>query len=131
MRILLVLLIMLPSLASAQKEIELKRRYFGSYEGIVPAYKLGTALDVVDVEESVIQIILNKGEISVTVGNRKIYGTYEVMFQADKYYLLDASMNGQLVNERILVYKRGKRIARDGLYPQPVSTMKKVKRFNK
>lgn len=130
MRILVVLLIMLPTLVSAQKEIELKRRYFGKYQGIVPTYKLGSAINVVDVEESTIQIILTKGEIAVTVGNRKVYGTYEVMFQADKYFLLDAKMTGQLVNERILVYKRGKRISRDGLYPQPVTNMKKVKKFS-
>ena len=129
MRLLLVLLIMLPSLVSAQKEIELKRRYFGNYEGKVASYKMGSAINVVDVDESTIQIILAKDQIAVTVGNRKIYGTYEVMFEADKYYLLDAKMNGQIVNERILVYKRGRRISRDGLYPQPVSNMKKVRRF--
>ena len=125
-----MLLIMLPTLVSAQKEIELKRRYFGKYQGIVSSYKLGSAINLVDVDESTIQIILTKGEIAVTVGNRKVYGPYEVMFQADKYFLLDAKMTGQLVNERILVYKRGRRISRDGLYPQPVSNMKKVKKFS-
>lgn len=125
-----MLLVMLPTLVSAQKEIQLKRKYFGNYQGIVPSYTLGSAINVVDVEESTIQIILTKGEIAVTVGNRKMYGTYEVMFQADKYFLLDAKMTGQLVNERILVYKRGKRISRDGLYPQPVTNMKKVKKFS-
>jgi len=130
MRIFVVLLIMLPTLVSAQKEIALKRKYFGKYQGIVPSYKLGSAINLVDVDESTIQITLTKGEIAVTVGSRKSYGTYEVMFQADKYFLLDAKMTGQLVNERILVYKRGRRISRDGLYPQPVSNMKKVKKFS-
>jgi hypothetical protein len=40
---------------------------------------------------------------------------------------LDCRMDGQLAGERIVVYNRGKRISRDGLFPQPSSFLDRVK----
>jgi len=36
-------------------------------------------------------------------------------------------MDGQLAGERIVVYKKGKKISRDGLYPQPNAFLYKRK----
>jgi hypothetical protein len=36
-------------------------------------------------------------------------------------------MEGQLAGERIVVYKHGKKISREGLYPQPNTFLFKVK----
>ena len=51
-----------------------------------------------------------------------------VMFEAQKYFLLDVKIEGQLATERIMVYKRGKKLSRDGMYPQPVTELRKKKR---
>lgn len=123
----MLIVFILPLSVSAQEQIDLKRKYFGKYQGTIPSYKMGSSLDVIDVGETAIYVTIAKDEIAVTIGNRKLYGTYEVMFMAKKYYLLDAKIKGQLANERILVYKRGRRISRDGLYPQPVTELNKFK----
>lgn len=127
MKWLIILLVSLPLVASAQKEITLKRKYLGKYEGIVPAYSMGSALEVVDVDQTVITVTIGKEFIYTTIGERKLQGKYVIMFEADNYFLLDATMTGQLANERILIYKRGKKIARDGMYPQPLADLKKTR----
>ena len=128
MKWMIVLLLILPFGLNAQKEIKLKRRYLAKYEGTVPAYSMGSALEVVDVDETTITITIGRKFIYTTIGDRKLQGTYVVMFEADTYYLLDATMSGQMANERILVYKRGKKISRDGMYPQPLADLKKKRK---
>lgn len=123
----ITILFLVPALAFSQKEVKLKKRYFGKYKGTVSSYKIDTGTEVLAVGESAIYINLAKEQISVTVGKHKMYGTYTVMFEADKYYLLDATIDGQIATERIMVYKRGRKIARDGMYPQPVTELKKYK----
>lgn len=121
------ILILAPVMAFSQKEIKLKKRYFGKYKGTVSSYKIDTGNEVLTVSESAIYVTIAKDQISVTVGKNKMYGNYTVMFEAKKYYLLDANIDGQLATERIMVYKRGRKIARDGMYPQPVTELKKFK----
>lgn len=129
MRTLVFTLFIIISWSSfAQDEIELKRRYLGSYKGTIPSYTVESELKEVEVASSPILIHIEKEGITVTIGSRTIQGTYKVMFKADKYYLLDATMEGELVNEKILVYRRGKKLSRDGMYPQPVTELKKFKR---
>lgn len=123
--LLLTLLFVLPLSAFSQKEIKLKKNYFGKYKGVIPAYKMNANNEIVEVGETAIYIDIFKEQIMVKVGNNVRYGTYEVMFKADKYFLLDATIEGQLATERIMVYKRGKKIARDGMFPQPVTALER------
>lgn len=126
MRITLIILFLVSCFFGyGQEEIELKKRYLGSYKGTIPAYQVTVDLSIVEVSETPIYVHLMKDEITVTIGNRTLTGTYTVMFKANDYYLLDATMEGQLATERILVYKRGKHISRDGMYPQPVTELNK------
>jgi hypothetical protein len=106
-----------------QKDLELKRKYFGKYKGTVPSYTIDNGATLVTVSESAIYIDLFKDYITIKVGNHIMNGTYFVLFEAKDYFLVDAKIEGQLATERILVYKSGKRIGRDGMYPQPVSTL--------
>lgn len=128
MKWLIVFLLIVPFASNAQKKIKLKRKYMAKYEGTVPAYSMGSALEIVDVDETPITVTIGKEFIYTTIGERKLQGTYVVMFEADTYYLLDATMMGQSAHERILVYKRGKRISRDGMYPQPLADLKKKRK---
>jgi hypothetical protein len=128
MKWMIVLVLVFPFALNAQKEIKLKRKYLAKYEGVVPAYSIGSALEIVDVDETPITVTIGKEVIYTTIGERKLQGTYTIMFEADTYYLLDATMTGQLANERILIYKRGKKISRDGMYPQPLADLKKKRK---
>jgi hypothetical protein len=126
-KLLIIVLLCLPVMASAQKAISLKKKFFGSYKGTIPSYKMDTGDDVVDVSSSAIYIEITKEDMTIAIGNNALHGTYKVMFMAKTYYLLDVKIDGQLASERIMVYKRGKKLSRDGMYPQPVAELKKYK----
>ncbi len=128
MKWMIVLFLTFPFVLSAQKEIKLKRKYIAKYVGVIPSYSMGSSLEIVDVDETPITITIGKEFIYTTIGSRKLQGTYVILFEADTYYLLDATMTGQLANERIIVYKRGKKISRDGMYPQPLADLKKKRK---
>tara|TARA_R110002072_G_scaffold266303_1_gene425175 strand:- start:20583 stop:20927 length:345 start_codon:yes stop_codon:yes gene_type:complete len=114
-------------MVSAQKEIQLKRKYFGKYKGEIAGYNIDTGEKIMRVSSSAIYIEISKNEISITIGNNKLKGSYEVMFKAQTYFLVDAEIEGQLATERIIIYKRGRKVARDGMFPQPVTQLKKYK----
>lgn len=120
--------ILFVSLSWSQKEISLKRKYFGKYKGIVSSYTYKEANKLIEVSETTIYVDLFKEEIRIKIGANEMTGSYVVMFEANDYYLVDAKMEGSIVTERIIVYKKGKRIGRDGIYPQPVSELTRYAR---
>lgn len=97
----------------------IKRKYYGTYEGQINGYKFDAGDKLVEVNPIPIQIEINVGYLTIQIGKLTTRGDFEVLFEADDYYVLDATMENQSVGERIVVYKKGKKISRDGLYPQP------------
>lgn len=126
-QLLIVFLLFLSGSSYAQVEIKLKKKYYGNYEGIIPGYRVMSDDELLFVNESSIAISIDEDSISVNIGNNEMVGTYTVMFQAEKYYLLDVDIEDQLANERIMVYKKGKELTRDGMFPQPLSRLDKIK----
>ena len=126
-KLLILILLCFPLIGSAQKSVSLKKKYLGTYKGTIPAYKMDTGEEVVNVSSSAIYIEITKEDITLAIGNNSLHGTYKVLFMAKTYYLLDVNIDGQLASERIMVYKRGKKLSRDGMYPQPVAELKKYK----
>jgi hypothetical protein len=126
-RFLFLLLFILPVLLSAQQPIELKKKFQGTYEGAIPAYQLDSGKEIVDVDLTPIQIQITDKNVFLQIGKNKLSGTYIIMFEAKTYFLLDCRIDNQLAGERIVVYKKGKKISRDGLFPQPSVQLEKTK----
>lgn len=126
--LLLLILFLLPMMAFSQKKINLKRRFLGTYEGEIPAYVYESGSEMMNVAAETIVIEIGKNQVSIKIGDNVLYGTFTIMFEAKTYYLLDVRIEGQLANERIMVYKTGKRLSRDGMYPQPVTELKKLRK---
>ena len=103
----------------AQEEITLKKKFFGLYTGEIPKFQLDSGNEIVDIDSSKIAISITKDSISFIIGHSKRQGVYSVLFEGDNYFVLECPIDESIVNERVVVYKRGKRISRDGLYPQP------------
>ncbi|MEY3425301.1 MAG: hypothetical protein RL679_659 [Bacteroidota bacterium] len=127
MRVLLVVFVLLPIIGLSQKPIELKSKFLGVYEGKISSFLMDSGKDLLSVDESPITIEIKADAIFFAVGSNKKSGIYTVLFEADKYFLLDCKINGQLANERVVVFKKGKKISRDGLYPQPNTILLKSK----
>ena len=128
MRWTIILFLLVSFSASAQKEVKLRRKFYGKYKGTVPSYEINTGNELIEAGETPLYIVIRKSGVSVKVGERELIGTYVVLFKADDYYLFDCNMAGQMANERILVYKRGKKLSRNGMFPQAVSMLKKYKK---
>jgi hypothetical protein len=126
-RFLFLLLFILPVLLSAQQPIELKKKFQGTYEGAIPAYQLDSGKEIVDVDLTPIQIQITEKNVFLEIGKNKLSGTYTIMFEAKTYFLLDCRIENQLAGERIVVYKKGKKISRDGLFPQPSAQLERTK----
>lgn len=118
-RFILTLICLFPFVFLAQKPIELKKKFFGTYSGEISSFKLDTGQDLVDVAKTAINIKIDLDSVHFTIGRNELGSTYSVLFEAAKYYVLDCKINGRMAGERIVVYKKGKKISRDGLFPQP------------
>ncbi|MGJ8660997.1 MAG: hypothetical protein ACSHXL_03085 [Bacteroidota bacterium] len=115
--LLLFILFVCGNQLSAQTK--LKRKYYGTYEGQINEYPLDVNKKLIQVKSVPIRIEINAGYLNIQVGKLNTRGTYKVLFEADDYYVLDAVMENQNIGERIVVFKRGGKISRDGLFPQP------------
>lgn len=121
-----LLLLFTPFICIAQGNISLKKKYFGSYKGTIPAYIIQSEKSILEVGASVIYIDILKDAIDVKIGNLQMHGTYRVLFKTKTYYLLEAKMEGQSYLERIEIYRKGKIAKREGLYPQPDTELQKI-----
>lgn len=126
--VLAILFLTFFTTAFTQEQVTLKRKYLGYYEGTIPSYRIVTGNQLMFVSEAKIEIQIGENQMQLKIGNNELFGNYSVMFEADNYYLLDVRIDGQLATERILVYKHGKHLSRDGLFPQPVADLEKVKK---
>ena len=127
-RSILLGVFLLPLLLLAQKQVDgLKKKYFGTYEGEINSFQLDSGKDLVSVDSTGVSVEIGDSTVFITIGKNLLRGKYTVLFEAKAYFLLDCRMDGQLAGERIVVYKKGKKISRDGLYPQPNAFLYKRK----
>ena len=126
-RFLFLLAVFVPMLLSAQKPVELKKKFYGAYEGQISSFELDGGNDLIAVDSVQIRVKISEKNVEITIGKQLNKGTYSVLFEGEKYFVLDCTIEGQLATERIVVYKHGKKISRDGLYPQPNAFLVKVK----
>ena len=110
----------------AQPQVKLAKKFLGSYTGEIPAYSMQVGSVEVEVVSTPIQISIDRDQVELQLGRVLKRGSYRVLFESGGYFLLDCKIDGEPSPERIMVFKRGKRIARDGLYPQPLAYLQKL-----
>jgi len=126
-RSLLLLIILLPGF-SVLTFGQLKKTYLGKYEGTIPAYEINTGSERIEVEAAAIEIRLEAAKIAMHIGDGRATGTYTVLFDTRAYFVLEAKMDGHPAPERIIVYRKGKKISREGIRPQPDALLEKQKK---
>ncbi len=127
MRTILFVFLLLSNFGFTQSKLTLKKKYFGSYKGEIPSYSFNSNDTVIEVGATVIKINIRAKDIQFEIGQNAISGSYSILFEANNYFLLECKMPNQVVTERVMVFKKGKKISRDGLYPQPMAFLKKEK----
>ena len=126
--IVLLFLLAFTHLVHAQKNQALKSRFYGTYQGEIAAYKMNTGNEVINIQPVAISIRISKESISFDIGQKKQEGSYKVLFEVEKYYVIEAKLEDQFSLERIVVFKQGNVISRDGFFPQPSVYLKKMKK---
>jgi hypothetical protein len=127
MRKLFFLLTLLVGFTSvAQTSGQLKKRFLGTYTGFIPSYK--TVSSNIQVDSVALTIELSNNHLQFTLGKLAFEGEYTILLETAAYFILECKMEDRLANERIMVYKRGKKISRDGLFPQPNATLYKLRK---
>lgn len=116
---LLTFLMLIFGVLQLSAQDKLKRKYYGTYEGQINEYPMQIGKKLIQVNSVPIRIEINAGYLNIQVGKLVTRGEYKILFEADDYFVLDAIMQNQYVGERIVVFKKGDKISRDGMFPQP------------
>jgi hypothetical protein len=122
-QILLVFLLFFAFHASAQ----LKKSYLGKYAGEIGSYEINTGQELFNVEPVAIRVQIARDSLALQIGHRSFTGPYTILLETHTYILLEALLRGQIAPERIVVYKKGRKISREGIKPQPDVVLKKLK----
>jgi hypothetical protein len=107
---------------------QVKKNLLGTYAGQISSYTLNTGLQSFKVEAVLIEVKISSDSLSVQIGNTTVKGTYEILLDKPNYYVLVGKMENQLADERIILYKKGKKISREGIQPQPDALLEKKKK---
>ncbi len=107
---------------------QLKKSYYGKYTGSIPAYEINTGMEKINVAATQIEIQLSAKEMVLKIGNQEMKGSWEILFEGNGYFVLNGKIENQAAPERIIVYKKGKKISREGIRPQPDAMLVKVKK---
>lgn len=107
---------------------QLKKNTLGTYSGTISGYEINTGQQFLAVAATPIEVQVNKDSLFVQIGASKLRGTYEILLNKSDYYVLVGTMNGQLATERIVLYKKGKKLSREGIQPQPDAMLTKKKK---
>lgn len=105
---------------------QLKKSLYGKYTGNIPAYEINTGTENIAVSKAPISIQLTSKTLALQIGNQSFTGTWKLLFEAKGYYVIEGEIDNQAATERIIIYKKGKKISREGLRPQPDAMLKKV-----
>ena len=103
----------------------LKKKFYGTYKGTVPAYKMDIGSDVVDVGSASITIILSEDGVTQQLGNSTQTGTWKITGTEKAYFILTLRLNGGIVEEQLVLDKKTKAMTRKGIFPQPDAALAK------
>jgi hypothetical protein len=103
----------------------LKKKFYGTYTGVIPAYKLDIGSDVVDVASASITIVLSADGVVQQLGNSTKNGTWKIISTEKNYFILSLRLEGQLAEEQVVLDKKSKTMVREGIFPQPDAELAK------
>lgn len=106
---------------------QLKKAAYGIYEGKIESYAIGELNEDVEIDATNIEIHLFKDYIFLFLGDQKYVGNWKVLLETKVYYLVEAQTNSE-APERLMVYKKERKILREGISPQPNAVLMKKRK---
>lgn len=121
MKTLLPLLLLL--LCATGYSQQLHNNLLGTYVGSIPAYTLDVGQGTVHVAETGITIELTASGVVQQLDNQQKKGTWKILRTEKQYYIIAIKLEGQLAEERVIIYRKGHSMKREGIFPQPDATL--------
>ena len=118
--------LVISALSNAQKP--LKKKFLGKYEGEIPAYKINTGSQFIDVSSTSISLTIQKNELVFMVGRNEMTVPYSWTKKDKKTIQIEFLRSIDETKEIVILTKKTKEILREGVYPQPKCILKKVKK---
>jgi hypothetical protein len=106
---------------------QLKKSAYGIYEGKIDGYTIGEIGESIEIDATNIEIHLFKDYIFLFVADQKFVGNWKVLLETKVYYLVEAITNSE-APERLMVYKKERKILREGISPQPNAILNKKRK---
>lgn len=118
--------LVISALLNAQKP--LKKKFLGKYEGEIPAYKINTGSQFIDVSSTSISLTIQKNVLVFMVGRNEMTVPYSWIKKDKKTIQIEFLRSIDETKEIVILTKKTKEILREGVYPQPKCILKKVKK---
>ena len=118
--------LVISAFSNAQKP--LKKKFLGKYEGEIPAYKINTGSQFIEVSSTSISITILKNELVFMVGRNEMTVPYSWIKKDKKTIQIEFLRSIDETQEIVILTKKTKEIMREGVYPQPKCILKKVKK---
>ena len=107
---------------------QVKKRDQGVYKGIIPAYAINTGQNLIEVDSCVVQIKLEKTRLIIRIDDKEYEGSYQVDKKTKRIYVLHVETEYSDIKEEIILFGKDNIMTRKGLFPQPDTSLKKLKK---
>lgn len=123
-----VLIILLIScFISSAQDIKVKRKFRGTYTGIIPPYEFNSGEELFRVSSAPISITISKTEYLLTIGDLNYEGEITALSVQKKQAYFTIKILEYALEEKVQVDAKRKILLRDGIRPQPIMQLRKIK----
>ncbi len=107
---------------------KLKKKYYGSYSGVIPAFVMDVGGDVAEVEQARITIkLLENNQVEQVIGPQVLTGRWELISINKTEAEIRLILVGQHYTETLVLQLKTQELSRKGFYPQPDAILRKDK----
>ena len=107
---------------------KLKKKYYGSYSGVIPAFVMDVGGDVAQVEQARITIkLLENNQVEQAIGPQVLTGRWELISINKTEAEIRLILVGQHYTETLVLQLKTQELSRKGFYPQPDAILRKDK----
>ena len=107
---------------------QIKKKDQGTYKGFIPGYKINTSQELIAVDSCTIQIKIEKNTCHIKLDNIEYEGTYKLIRKDQRTYVLKVKTDYSDIEEQLILFGKEKKLKRKGIFPQPNSELKKLKK---
>ena len=112
---------------SSAQDIKVKRKFRGIYTGIIPPYEFNSGEELFRVSSAPISITISKTEYLLHIGDLNYEGEITALSVQKKQAYFTIKIPEYALEEKVQVDAKRKILLRDGIRPQPIMQLRKIK----